>query len=84
MRITAVIAAFVMLSGCSMGYWPKVEGDTGTRYQADVRDCQTSTQSGVTQAIGGAVWLAMASNTDEGKAAIDACMAQRGYRVNHG
>jgi hypothetical protein len=83
MRILT-IACLVGLAGCSSGgwgYWPKVEGSMGAMYQTDVRECQTATQSGATQAIGSAVWLAMASKFDEGHAKIDDCMSKRGYHV---
>ena len=91
MRTKVVVAAF-LLSGCSMGYWPKVEGDSGARYQADVRECQTAThKAGAADllnvvAFGAAVGLTLSganqSKSDEGRDAIDTCMAQRGYRVS--
>jgi len=77
------LAACLLAPACSMGYWPEVTGTIDqTKYQADVRECQTASQSGVSQAVGGAVWLAMASKTDEGRAAIDRCMAARGYTIS--
>ena len=95
MRTKVVIAA-LLLSGCSMGYWPKVEGEAGARYQADVRECQTVSQTAIdhvtyalTFATGGflgaatSVGAAALDNPDAHKrAAIDTCMAQRGYRVS--
>ena len=77
------IALAFVLAGCSMGYWPKVEGDTGMKYQADVRDCQTATASANVFSVGlvGSVIAASDSKSPQGMAAIDACMAQKGYRV---
>lgn len=87
MRKLTIIGFAALLSACSMGYWPKVEGDTGSKYQADVRDCQTSSHEfGAGDLLaGGVLGAALAGQQSQSgpeRAAIDACMAQRGYRVS--
>lgn len=84
MRKLMVVLVAVLAGGCSTGYWPKVEGDTGAKYQADVRECQTATLDHAAYELAGAAGAAMASKTVEGRAAIDACMAQKGYRITKG
>jgi len=83
-RIFGVLA-LMGLSACTMGYWPKVEGTVDqSRYQADVRECQTDSQGAGGNAaylLGGIAGQALAADSDAQKTAINACMAKRGYHV---
>lgn len=78
-----IMVLAVTLAGCAnQGYWPKVDGDMGAKYQSDVRECQTVTQSQGAYALGGLYGAVVASDSESGRARIDACMAQKGYRVS--
>lgn len=86
MRVKAVVLAAVVLSGCTTGYWPKVEGDAGAKYQADVRECQTEMQGEAKRDSVGSVLLAggmfdPARDSAEGRAFIDSCMKKQGYTI---
>lgn len=81
-----ILFGMLALSGCTFGYWPKVEGDMGAKYQADVRECQTGTQVGLaTGARQGTAAFALdalfVGERAGSPAAVDACMEARGYRL---
>lgn len=85
MRVKIVVVA-ALVSGCSMGYWPKVEGPTDGRYQATVRECQTASHEfGAGDLLaGGVLGAVLAGNQSQSgteRAAIDSCMAKYGYKV---
>jgi hypothetical protein len=87
-RTLAAVAALA-LGACTTGYWPPVtEGTNTPRYQSDVRECQTETQSAASQwafVAGGALSHSIQASEDsqspEGKKAMNHCMEQRGYHV---
>lgn len=86
MRVKTVVFAAVILSGCSMGYWPAVDGPTDSRYQATVRECQTASHEfGAGDLVaGGMLGAVLAGNQSQStteRAAIDACMTKYGYKV---
>jgi len=83
-----LLTACLLTAACAMGYWPEVAGTVDqAKYQADVRDCQTEThKAGAADLLGGGLILAAISadqsKSPEQKAAIDACMAARGYTIS--